>query len=408
MGYLKDTIKGIAWVGIFRVSSRIVAFARIAIIARVLLPAQFGIFGVAGLVLTLLETLTITGINVFLVQEKENIDLYIDTAWVISIIRGTLIAILILLITPLIINFFHIPEARNVLLLMSIVPFLRGFINPSIVKFQRELQFKKEFWFKFPIYLIESAVLIVLAIVTRSAVSFVWGMIAGVFFEIVLSFLFTAPRPKLSFDKIKMKKIINRGKWVTAFGVFDYLFQNTDDLVVGKILSKSSLGIYQVAYKISSLPITEIAHVFSRVTFPVYRKISEDKDRLKRALLKTTLGVSALVIPFGTIIFIFAEQIVYILLGPNWTTAVPVLRILSLYGIIRGIFYPMLSVFLALQKQRYVSVVTLTGFLGLGISIIPLVNRFGIIGAGVSTVIGSLLTVPVVMYYLTKTFKRVS
>jgi len=402
MGYFKDTIKGITWVGAFRATSRLIAFARTAIIARILLPAQFGIFGIAGLILALLETLTETGINIFLVQEEKDVDSYINTAWVVAIIRGVLISISILILTPLIVKFFHVPEARNVLFLTSVVPLLRGFINPSIAKFQKELRFKKEFWFKFLVYFVESVVAIILAIITKNAISFIWGMIAGASLEILLSFLIIRPVPKFSFEAIKVKKIVHRGKWVTAFGIFDYLFQNTDDLVVGKVLGKSSLGVYQVAYKISSLPITEVAQVFSRVTFPVYKKISKDKERLKRAFMKTTLGICMLVIPFGIGIFVFAKQIVFILLGSNWTEAVPVLKVLSLYGVVRGIFYPMMAVFLALQKQRYVTVVTLMGILGLGVSIIPLVNKFGIVGAGISTVVGTLSTVPVIIFYLFK------
>ncbi len=406
MGYLKDTVKGVTWVGAYRASSRLIAFAKTAILARILLPAQFGIFGIAGLALTLLETLTQTGINIFLVQEEDDVDSYIDTAWVVSIARGILIALTIIILTPFITSFFRVPEARNILFLTSLVPLLRGFINPAIVKFQKELKFDKEFRFKLPIYITESIVAVALAFLTHDASSFIWGMIAGAIIEILLSFIVARPVPKFSFEAIKIKRVVNRGKWVTAFGVFDYLFQNLDDFTVGRFLGKSPLGIYQIAYKISSLPISEVADVFSRVTFPVFRNISNDKKRLKKAFVKTALGTSALVIPFGAAIFLFSEQIVLILLGNNWLAAVPVLKVLSLYGIIRGIFYPMMAVFLALQKQQYVTVVTLVGILGLGLSIIPLVNRFGIVGAGISTLVGSLATAPVIIYYLLKIFKE--
>ncbi len=406
MGYLKDTIKGVSWVGAYRASSRLIAFVKTAIIARILLPAQFGIFGIAGLVLTLLETLTETGINIFLVQEEDDVDSYIDTAWVVSIARGILIALAMIFLTPFIVSFFRVPEAKNILFLTSLVPLLRGFINPATAKFQKELMFDKEFRFKLPIYVIESVVAVALAFLTHEASSFIWGMIAGATIEVLLSFIIVRPVPRFSFEAIKIKRVVDRGKWVTAFGAFDYLFQNLDDFTVGKLLGKSPLGFYQVAYKISSLPISEVANVFSRVTFPIFRKISKDKKRLKKAFIKTTLGTSALVIPFGAVIFLFSRQIVLILLGNNWLAAVPVLKVLSLYGIIRGVFYPMMAVFLALQKQQYVTLVTLVGILGLGLSIVPLVNRFGIVGAGISTLVGSLATAPIIVYYLFKIFKE--
>lgn len=406
MGYLKDTIKGVSWVGAYRASSRLIAFVKTAIIARILLPAQFGIFGIAGLVLTLLETLTETGINIFLVQEEDDVDSYINTAWVVSIVRGVLIALAMIFLTPFIVSFFRVPEAKNILFLTSLVPLLRGFINPATAKFQKELMFDKEFRFKLPIYIIESVVAVALAFLTHEASSFIWGMIAGATIEILLSFIIVRPVPRFSFEAIKIKRVVDRGKWITAFGAFDYLFQNLDDFTVGKLLGKSPLGFYQVAYKISSLPISEVANVFSRVTFPIFRKISKDKKRLKKAFIKTTLGTSALVIPFGAVIFLFSKQIVLILLGNNWLAAVPVLKVLSLYGVIRGVFYPMMAVFLALQKQQYVTLVTLVGILGLGLSIVPLVNRFGIVGAGISTLVGSLATAPIIVYYLFKIFKE--
>ena len=95
MGYTKDTMRGVGWVGGLRLITRIVSFARIAILARLLSPVQFGVFGIAMLVTALLEVLTETGINVILVQEKNDIKEYVDSAWIVSIIRGIIISIVI-------------------------------------------------------------------------------------------------------------------------------------------------------------------------------------------------------------------------------------------------------------------------------------------------------------------------
>ena len=95
MGYFKDTLRGVSWMGGLRLSTRVIAFAKIAILARILTPAQFGLFGIALLVLALLENLTETGINIFLIQEKAKLEKYNDTVWLVSIIRGTLISLTI-------------------------------------------------------------------------------------------------------------------------------------------------------------------------------------------------------------------------------------------------------------------------------------------------------------------------
>ncbi len=407
MGYLKDTVKGITWVGAFRGFTRIIAFARTAILARILVPAQFGLFGITMLVLAFLEILVETGINVFLIQEKDNIDEYINTAWTVSIIRGIVISFVIFLAAKPVSIFFKSPGSLNLLYLMAFVPLIRGLINPSIVKFQKELRFNKEFWFKSTIFLFDAGVTVILVLTIRSATGLVWGLIAGAILEVLLSFIYTRPIPKLSFETVKIKRIINRGKWMTGAGIFQYLFRQGDDAVVGKMLGTSSLGLYQVAYKISSLPISEVADVIARVTFPVYMKISKDSKRFKDAFYKTILAVSVLVVPLGLVIFFFSREIILVILGDKWLEAVPVLRVLSIYGVIRALINPSLTVFLAVKKQELVTLITFISVLGLAASIVPLVIKFGIIGAGISTIIGSLVSLPFVVYYSWKVLSEI-
>ena len=399
MGYFKDTLKGVSWMGGLRATTRLFAFIKIAILARILSPSQFGLFGIALLILSLLETLTETGINIFLIQEKEELEKYNDTAWFVSIIRGALISGLIFIFAKLIVIFFRSPDAYSLLLLISLVPLLRGFINPAIVKYQKELKFNKEFLLKASIYTLDALVAILLALITRSASSLVWGMIAGVVFEIAISHIFIRPKPKLSLEKAKLNKVVSRGKWITMAGIFEYLFREGDDIVVGKLLNTTALGIYQVAYKISTLPITEVADTVIKVTLPVYVKISDEKARLRKAFTKTMLVVLAITLPFGIILYIFSREVVLLLLGPNWISAVSVLKILAGFGVIRALTITTHPLFLAVKKQNYLTATTLVGIFGLAITIFPLVSAYGIEVAGLSALIGSILAIPLYIYY---------
>src|SRR3989344_8381370 len=145
MGYTKHAITGFSWMGLQKLVRRLIGYIRIAILARILTPEQFGVFGIATLSLAFLEIFTETGINVFLIQEKENIDKYINTAWVISIFRGVLIGILLLLTANFISSSFNSPNSYGLLVLASVIPVLRGFINPSIIKLRKELKFNLYF-----------------------------------------------------------------------------------------------------------------------------------------------------------------------------------------------------------------------------------------------------------------------
>lgn len=397
-----DVVRGVSWMGFLRVATRGLAFARIAILARILNPTEFGLFGIAILVLAFVELFTETGINVFFIQGEGKIREYVNTAWIFSLIRGVFISSLIFFAAPLVSSFFNSPDSLGLLRLVSLVPLLRGFINPSIVKFQKELLFNKEFALRMSISVVDSLVAIFVSLILRSAYGLVWGFLAGVVVEILISHLFISPKPKLAFEINKAKAVVGRGKWITGAGVFNYLFQQGDDILVGKLLGGYWLGIYQLAYKISTLPITEIADVFNKVTFPVYSKISGNTPRLRRLFLKTTLGAALLVVPLSLILFFFPKQVILILLGDKWLEAVPLLKVLSIFGIVRAISGSVTPVFLAVKKQEYLFVFTLLSVLGMAVVIFPMIKAFGVVGAGIAALVGSLSGVPIVFYYLSR------
>lgn len=403
MGYKKDAMKGLSWIAVLRASTRAVAFLKTIILARLLVPQQFGAYGVALLVMGLLEVITETGVNIILVQEEDE-ESYVNSAWIVSIIRGTIISLIIIATAPLISNFFHSPESLVLLYMISIVPFLRGFINPSVVKFQKHLKFHLEFIYRFSIFVVDTVFAIAFTLITHSPVGIVIGLIAGVIWEVVFSYIIIKPWPALVFDRTYISKIFHRGKWITASGFFNYLFHNADNIAVGRILGTGSLGIYQMGYSLSILPITEISEIFSKVTFPVYTKISHDKKRLRQAFVKTTLIIAALSIPFGIIVCIFPTAIVSLTLGDKWIAAAAILPVLGIFAVIRTISGASSSLFFAVGKQEYVTVVTLVSAIGLLIPIIPLVLEYGVMGAAYSALIGSIVALPVMGYYVWKVF----
>ena len=400
MGYFKDAAVGISWVGALRASTRIVTFIRIIILARILTPAQFGVFGIASLVLAFLETVTETGINVFLIQEKKDIKHYLNDAWLVSIIRGLVIFSSINIASPFIVNFFNSQGAYKLLILISVVPLVRGFINPSIVKYQKNLLFDKDFFLRLTIFGFDSAVAIILAFITRDASSFVWGLIAGAILEVAISFIFINPKPAFSFQMHNIKNIFNRGKWVTIFVIFNYIAQEGDNIVVGKILGTVSLGIYQMGYKIATLPISEVSDVANKVIFPVYSRISQDAYRLKKAFFKTMFIITFLVLLLGLIIFLLPESLIVFILGTKWVSIATILKILALYGILRAIAGTTASLFLALGKQNYFATTTFVRVLGLAITIVPLTSAFGIVGASISALISVIVELPLIVYFL--------
>jgi O-antigen/teichoic acid export membrane protein len=405
MGYKSNAIRGLSWMTGFRFATRILTFVKTAVLARVLSPSQFGVFGIASLVLVFLEVLIETGINVILIQSKKDIEEFIDSAWVVSIIRGVVICFLIVIASPFIASFFHTPEATGLLLTISLVPLIRGFINPAEVRFQKDLAFGSEFWFRTSIFFFDAAISIITALTTHSVYSLVWGLLAGALLEVLLSFILVKPTPRFIIQKGYFNEIFHKGKWITAYSILNFIAQEGDNIIVGRVMGSGALGIYQMAYKISILPISEVSDVVSKVVFPVYARIGGDRKRLQDAFTKTItltlLGAAAL----GVIIYSFPKEIVLILAGDKWLTAVPVLQVLALYGVLRTISGPVSALFLSVGKQNYVTIMTFVRFFGLAATIYPFVLSFGLIGAGYSALLSVIIEIPIILYFLIKVFK---
>src|SRR5258708_16915760 len=127
--------------------------------------------------------------------------------------------------------------------------------------------------------------------------------------------------------------------------------------------------------------------------------------RVKRAFWRTFWATLFIIAPFGILMFFFSDPIVRMLLGSKWLPAIPVLRVLSLFGITRAmtnLFYP---IFLAFKKQNYVTISTLVSWFVLGIIIFPLTKMFGITGAAASALVGSLAGFPVAYVLCRKLLK---
>jgi len=220
-----------------------------------------------------------------------------------------------------------------------------------------------------------------------------------------LSFIIVKPTPKIGIEVEKIRRIVHRGKWVTLSGIFTYLAQEGDNLVVGKLLGTGSLGIYQNAYKLSTLPISEITDVISKVVFPVYSKMAEDRRRLLNAFLKTSIINFFSVLLLSTAIYMYAQPNVLVLLGNKWETAIPIIRILSVYGALRAIFGSVSALFLSIGKQEYVAIMTFVRVMGLAIAIVPLTMQYGLAGAGYAVLLSVVLEIPIIIFFTFKVFK---
>lgn len=405
MGFLKKTAKGVGWMGALQGLSRFISLGKTVFLARILTPAEFGLFGIVVLVIALLETLLETGVNKALIQIRGRMEEFVDTAWVVSIVRGSLIGFLMVSLAGFLANFFSAPGVISLLTFAALIPLVRGFINPAIVYFQKELKFRQEFCLRSITLLVEAIVSLILVLAFRSVFGLVWGVLTAALGEVILSFLWLPIRPSLKFEKKRFLTILSFGKWVTVSEIFSYLAERIDEIFVGRFLGVSNLGIYQMAYRISNLPFTEITEVTSKVTFPVYTKISQNKNRLRRAYLRTLLTITFFALVLSSILFLFPSELIKTFLGTRWLKAADPLRILAIFGFIRAISSSSAPLFLSVGKPRLMAKITGMKFLVLTFLLLPLISRFQLVGASLAVLFSSLSIQPIVWINIIKVLR---
>ena len=148
MGYSGKAIKGIGWAGVLQVALKGTSLIKFVIIAKFLSPAEFGLFGIALLTIGFFQAITETGISAYLVQTQETEEDYVSSAWVVSVARGLLLFILTVLVAYPVSLFFNSRASFIVILAAGLIPLISGLENPSVAKFQRYLDFHKDFFFR--------------------------------------------------------------------------------------------------------------------------------------------------------------------------------------------------------------------------------------------------------------------
>ncbi len=369
------------WALALRMVERSFGFVRTIILARLLAPEDFGLMGIALLMLSLLEAFTQTGFSAALIQKKGDIKPYLDTAWTIDLIRQAAAAALLFLAAPFVARFFDAPAAANIVRVIAATVLVSGFINIGVIYFQKELEFHKQFIYQFSATVADFGVALVAAILLRNAWALVLGVLAGNLVGLMVSYVVHPYRPGLAIDWQKGRELFGFGKWVFSSNLLNYLVHNVDSLVVGKVLNTTALGLYQMAFRLSNAAATEITNVVSQVAFPTYSKIQDDTPRLREAALRTMSMVATVSLPLAGGVFILAPDLTMLLLGEKWMPMVPVLQLLCISGALRSVTANFGSIFLGAGRPDIQTKASLMDLAILGIGLYPLVTTFAMMGA---------------------------
>jgi len=383
----KKAVKGTFWVFALNLARRLLGLVRTLILARLLTPKDFGLVGVALLIISTLETFSNTGFNQALVQRKDSAEKYLNTAWTVQILRGLILSMVLFISAPYAAKFFKEPSAELVIKIFSLSLLFNGFRNIGIIYFQKELEFHKQFYYSLSIAITNLIVAIPLAFIIRNVWALVAGAIAGNVTGLVMSYIVHPYRPRFHFEVAKAKELYTFGRWIFASSILLFLLTQGDDILVGKLLGTTALGFYQMAYLISNMPATEITHVISQVTFPAYSKLQDNLPKLREAYLKVLQVTAFLSFPTAGLIFALAPDFTKIFLGEKWMPMVPAMQVLVLAGLVRSIAATAGPIFHALGKPQIDTKLQIVRLSVLAALIYPFTIKWGILGASIVVVL---------------------
>jgi O-antigen/teichoic acid export membrane protein len=384
-------VKGGFWVFALRITERIFYLTRLIILARILAPHDFGLLGIAMLTMLTLENFSQTGFQAALIQKKENIDEYLNTAWTVGIIRGIILFITLYFIAPYVAIFFKTPQAESIIRVIGFSILINAFTNIGVIYFQKELEFNKQFIYQLTGTLADFVVAVSAALLLRSVWALVFGLLAGNAARLVASYFIHQYRPHINFDIGRAKELLGFGKWVLGSSILVFVITQGDDIFVGKLLGVTMLGFYQMAYKISNTPATEITHVISQITFPAYSKLQDNMPILREAFLKVLQLTAFLSFPIAGLIFVLAPDFTKLFLGQKWMPMVPAMQVLVFWGIIRSIGATVGPVFYGMGKPEINTKLQFIQLILLAILIYPLSIRWGILGVSLAVVFAALI-----------------
>ncbi len=385
---------GAAWMLGFRFLQRFIGLLSTVILARLLIPEDFGIVAMAMTVYALVEMLGEFGFDIALIQKQQADRRHYDTAWTFNVIYRSLGALALAAASPFIAAAFDEPRLEAVMYVIALVAFVQGLENIGIVAFRKELRFNLEFNFRIAKKVIAFVVTVTLAFVFRNYWALVLGILTSHLASTVLSYLMHPYRPRPSFAATK--ELFNFSGWVFLNSLVRYAKRRGPDLLVGKLAGSAGLGVYKIAYELATLPTTELYAPIMRAVFPGFSKISHDTARLGNAYLATQAVVATVTLPAGIAIVVLAEPLVYLLLGTKWLATIPLIQIVGFYGVTQILHGNRFSLFMALGRPYWVAFMNLLqAAIILPLMAWSLLQGHGIEMAAWSLVIASLVTLPV-------------
>ncbi|GJL64452.1 MAG: lipopolysaccharide biosynthesis protein [Nitrospirales bacterium] len=326
---------GVAWMMAMRWGVRLIGLLSTVILARLLMPADFGVVAMAMVCVGLVNQLLDFGLEFGLIRNPNAERKHYDTTWTIRLLQMGGVSIVLAAAAPFIASGYDEPRVMPILWVIAFGAFVRAWENIGTIDFRKHLLFDRDFKFNVYIKLGGFLVTIGLAFYLRNY----WALVVGSLFNhcvaVGLSYVMSSYRPRFSLEAVG--EVFSFSQWMLVRGFANYIFGRGDEIITGKIFGSIGLGYYAMAKNVSSMATAEIVQPASRAFVPGFSQFENEPSRLASAFTRAISGMALVVVPAGLGLSCVAPEVVPILLGHKWLGTIPLLQLVPIAEVVMAL-----------------------------------------------------------------------
>jgi O-antigen/teichoic acid export membrane protein len=316
---------GLLW--LLSMGLRLISTLSMLVLARVLVPQDFGLVALASSIIVILDVMTNVQAGSAIIQMRNPDKALFDTAFTLNVLRGAFAAILLCALAYPLASFMETPALAPVLMALSVPLLINAFTNPYFILFARDLDFRAETRRRVTAAVVGSIASIALALMFRSYWALIGGNLVQAIAMLALSWWRVPGRPGLSLAR--WRELLGFGGWLLVQQMIAQIGLKFDYFFIGRVLDPATLGAYHIGNKLNQLATGDAMPALSKALFPAFSVINDDPARLRRNYLEVQVISAAVALPAGVGLGLLAEPLVLLMFGPGWDKAVPVVQIMA-------------------------------------------------------------------------------
>lgn len=344
----KEVKNGLFYSFIGKYSNIIVQLIINSILARLILPEEYGVLAIIMTFITFFSNLLEMGWSSAVIQKKEINRKFLSSIFYINIILGIVIGGIFYIFSYYFIAFYYNNDIYKILgkyLFFYLFILGLGIVPKALLA--RQKKFKENAYISLISSILSGIVGIILAYYNFSYYSLIYQGILLNLFIFLFSYKISKFKLRLEFSYKELKSIFGYSSYTFLFNFINYFSRNLDNILIGKYMGTFSLGIYDRAYKLMVYPLSILTHVITPVLHPVLARYQDDKERIYLEYIKMVKILTNLGILISVVLFFSGREIILILYGKNWESVVPIFKILSISTGIQIVLSSSGTIFLA-------------------------------------------------------------